>query len=70
MAKMKLSEELRKVEAVAEAAAIEKEIESRQKRMEEKRKAKERIEDLKKQESLRIEVCNVSFCFILNVNDF
>lgn len=66
MANMKLNEELRKVEAVAEAAAIEKEIELRQKRMKENQKAQERLEVLKKQKSLQIEVCNVCLLFILN----
>lgn len=45
MAKMKLSEELRKVEAAKEAAAIEREISLRRKQVEEQLQAKKRREE-------------------------
>ena len=45
MAKMKLSEELRKVEAAKEAAAIEREISLRRKQVEEQLQAKKRLEE-------------------------
>ena len=51
MAKMKLSEELRKAEAAAEAAKIEREISIRRKRVEEKVQAEKRRE----KEMLRLE---------------
>jgi hypothetical protein len=53
MAKMKLNEEVRRMEAAAEAAAIEKEISLRRRQVEEKLQAKKRQEE----EMLKHKVC-------------
>ncbi|KAL3802312.1 hypothetical protein HJC23_007137, partial [Cyclotella cryptica] len=54
MAKVKLSEEIRKAEAAAEAAAIEEEISSRRRRTEEKLMVKSSNDHKKEQEIARI----------------
>jgi hypothetical protein len=54
MAKMKLNEEVRRVEAAAEAAAIEKEISMRRRQVEEKLQAKKQQEE----EMLKHRVCD------------
>jgi len=56
MAKLKLSEELRKEQAAAEAAAIEKEIALKRKRTEEKLQAKKMREHFTKRVTSRIKV--------------
>ena len=55
MAKMKLGEELRRAEAAAEAAKIEKEISLRRRQVEEKLQAKKKREE----EMIRLQVCDL-----------
>lgn len=56
MAKVKLSEEIRKAQAAAEAAAVEEEISSKQRKAEEKLRLKKSDDYKREQEIARIKV--------------